>query len=113
MIGIELKFRNKTLQLPLETVCIITRKNDKHGERMYLSVGMYDPSTNESIRWVQEDLYLGDLVEITKTKIDQISEPKERVNFDEIMKKTDEESKRDVLERFAVLKQELEDEGIL
>jgi len=33
--------QKKTLQLPLETVCIITRKNDKHGERMYLSVGMY------------------------------------------------------------------------
>lgn len=113
MLGFELRFKDKVLHLPLEAGFVITRRSVSEEEDMYINVGLYDPLTDNIFNWVKENLYLGDLIEITVKQIEKSSEPLKIFNFHEHFETTKEEADKKTLERFLILKKELEAEGLI
>ena len=113
MLGFEMKFKDKILYLPLEAGFIITRRSINQEEDMYIDVGLYDPQSDNSLTWIKEELHLDDLIEIVVKQIDQTSEPLKEFNFYENLGTTKEESDKKTLERFLILKKELEVEGLI
>lgn len=113
MLGFELKFKNKTLYLPLEAGFIITRRSIDQEENLSVDVGLYDPLTNNILNWVKEDLHLGDSIEITVKQIEHSSEPLETVDFYEKTNTTKEESDKRTMERYLELKEELKAGGLI
>lgn len=113
MLGFEMKFKDKILHLPLEAGLIITRRSVAQEENISIDVGLYDPLTDNIVNWVKEDLYLGDLIEITVKQIEKASEPLKIFNFHEHFGTTKEEADKKTLERFLILKKELEAEGLI
>lgn len=115
MLGFEVKFRKKTLYLPLGASFIITRRSIGQEEDMYIDVGLYDLKTNNLVNWLREKLHLEDLIEIVMKQIQEteISEPLDKYDFHERVGITKEEADKKTLERFLLLKEELESEGLI
>ena len=115
MLGFEIKFREKVMSVPLDACVIIAKRQRNYGEELslYIDVGLYNPSTNESTAWIRDELYLGDLIEITVRQIENISTPIEIMDIHESVGTTKEEADKRTLEDFLKLKKELEDEGLI
>ena len=115
MLGFELKFRDKILYLPLEAGLIVTRKSTDREEDMYIDVGLYDPMTDNTVNWLRENLQLGDSVEIIIKQIDEtkVSIPLDKYDFLKRIGITKEEADRKTLQRFLLLKKDLEAEGLI
>ncbi|HHX37926.1 MAG TPA: hypothetical protein GX717_08100 [Clostridiaceae bacterium] len=115
MLGFELKFRDKILHLPLEAGLIVTRKSTDREEDMYIDVGLYDPFTNNIVNWLREKLQLGDSIEIVIKQIEETetSVPLDKYDFHDRIGITKDEADKKTLERFLILKKELEDEGLI
>lgn len=115
MLGFELKFRDKILYLPLEAGLIVTSKNTDRKEDMYIDVGLYDPMTDNTVNWLRENLQLGDSVEIIIKQIDEtkVSIPLDKYDFLKRIGITKEEADRKTLQRFLLLKKDLEAEGLI
>ena len=115
MLGFEIKFRNKTLLLPLETIITITNQNGGKGENISTNInaGLYDPLTNNLFNWIKENLSLNELIEISIKQIKETSPPLEVCDFHKSMNITKDDADRKTLERFLSLKKELKDEGLI
>lgn len=113
MLGFEVKFKDKVLYLPLDAGFVITRKCTALGEEMYISIGLYDPSTNNIVKWLMENLHLNDEVDVTIKDIQTVSEPLEEYDFYKKMETTKTEADQKSLEYFLLLKEELKAEGVI
>lgn len=113
MVGFEVKFKDKVLYLPLNASFVTTRKCTAQGEEMYISIGLYDPSTNNTVKWLMENLHLNDEVDVTIKDIQTVSEPFEEYDFHEKMGTTKSEADQKSLEYFLLLKEELKAEGVI
>lgn len=115
MIGFELKFRKQVLYLPPEAGLIVTRRSIDQEEDMYIDVGFYNPLTNSMVNWLREKLQLGDSIEIVIKQIDkaETSKPSDKYDFHERVGVTKDEADNKNLERFLILKKQLEVEGLI
>ena len=84
-------------------------------EDMYIDVGLYDPMTDNTVNWLRENLQLGDSVEIIIKQIDEtkVSIPLDKYDFLKRIGITKEEADRKTLQRFLLLKKDLEAEGLI
>lgn len=113
MLGFELKFKDRVLNLPLEAGFIVTRRCIDQEEDISISVGCYDPQTDNMIDWLKEKLHLEDSIEIVIKQIGQVSEPLRVFDYHDHFNITKEEADKKTLLRFIILKEELQREGLI
>ena len=114
MMGFEMKFKEQTLLLPSEAIITVTRRKIKEEEEeMRVYVGAYDPLTQNSIVWLRSELMLGDEILINIKEVENTTEPIDIYNFFESMNTTKEESDKKNLERYLMLKKELEEKNLI
>lgn len=113
MMGFEMKFKEQTLLLPSEAIITVSARKMEGVENLRIYVGSYDANTQNNIVWLRSELMLWDEVHINIKEVENTTEPIEVYNFFESINSTKEDSDRKTLERYLVLKKELEEKKLI
>ena len=113
MMGFEMKFKEQTLLLPSEAIITVTRRKIKEEEEMRVYVGAYDPITQNSIVWLRSELMLWDEILINIKNVKNTTEPVDIYNFFESLNTTKQDSDKKTLDRYLMLKKELEEKNLI
>lgn len=108
-----MKFKGQTLLLPSEAIITVSGKKMDGEEEMKIYVGTYDPITQNSIVWLRSELKLWDEILINIKEVENTTEPVEIFNFFESMNSTKEDSDKKTLDRYLILKKELEEKNLI
>lgn len=113
MMGFEMKFKEQTLLLPSEAIITVDRRKMNGVEEVRVYVGAYDPITQNSIVWLRSELMLWDEILINIKEVENTTEPIDIYNFFESLNTTKEESDKKTLDRYLMLKKELEERNLI
>lgn len=113
MMGFEMKFKEQMLLLPSEAIITVDRRKMNGVEEVRVYVGAYDPITQNSIVWLRSELMLWDEILINIKEVENTIEPIDIYNFFESINTTKEDSDKKTLDRYLMLKKELEEKNLI